>query len=106
LVVRILVAITTALAVASCTSSATDLMSTPGRTTSPSAGGVIRMSVQVPSLVGVPVERAVARLRRLGLNSRVWSGLVDSSFGSDILGQQPRAGTAVAPGTTIRLYIS
>jgi hypothetical protein len=64
------------------------------------------MRVQVPYLVGVPVERAIARLRRLGLNSRVWSGLVDSSFGSDILGQQPTAGTAVAPDTTIRLYIS
>ncbi len=62
--------------------------------------------VHVPYLVGVPVVRAVAQLRKLGLNSRVWSGLVDSSLGSDILGQQPTVGTAVAPGTTVRLYIS
>jgi hypothetical protein len=72
---------------------------------SPEVGTSLRV-VPVPNLVGVPLRKAEVGLKALRLNSHVVSGAVASSSGTDVLKQQPLAGTEVERGTTIQLYLS
>ena len=79
---------------------------TPRESSTVSAYPEPPMTVQVPSLVGLPLEVAIDRLRRLGLDSSVASGLVVTVPDRGVLRQTPTAGTVVSSGTTVRLYVS
>jgi penicillin-binding protein 1A len=56
----------------------------------------------VPSVVGMPVPRAVERLERLKLHPAVVGGTMDGR----VVRQQPRGRVAAAPGMPIRLVVS
>ena len=58
----------------------------------------------VPSLVGMPVERAQAKCERRGLKVEV----EEASQGPPgrVLFQLPRAGVAAAPGMTVRIAVA
>jgi penicillin-binding protein 1A len=56
----------------------------------------------VPSVVGMPVPRAVERLEQLKLHPAVVGGTMDGR----VIRQQPRGRVAAAPGMPIRLVVS
>jgi serine/threonine-protein kinase len=59
--------------------------------------------VEVPNLIDLPRDRAVATLRRLGLQARVLEGAVTPL--DRVLSQDPPAGTRVPKGSTVTLRI-
>jgi beta-lactam-binding protein with PASTA domain len=56
----------------------------------------------VPSVVGMPVPRAVERLEQLKLHPAVVGGTTDGR----VIRQQPQGRVAAAPGMPIRLVVS
>jgi serine/threonine-protein kinase len=59
--------------------------------------------VEVPNLVDLPRDRAVAALRQLGLKARVLEGAVTPL--DRVLSQDPPAGTKVPKGSTVTIRI-
>lgn len=59
--------------------------------------------VEVPNLVDLPRDRAVAALRQLGLKARVLEGAVTPL--DRVLSQDPPAGTQVPKGSTVTIRI-
>ena len=61
--------------------------------------------VEVPNLVGLNVQSAVATLSQAGLDAQVVEVFSDREEGS-VTGQQPRSGAVVVEGTRVRINVS
>ncbi|HLE98416.1 MAG TPA: Stk1 family PASTA domain-containing Ser/Thr kinase [Gaiellaceae bacterium] len=61
--------------------------------------------VEIPGVVGLSVESAVATLSQNGLRAQVVEVFSDEAPGT-VTGQQPKAGIVVVEGTTIRINVS